>query len=400
MATYSPESLNIQAPGGGFEQGGWYSGRQYWGGTLSDPGVIHPASDQQGSGQAVSAEVNRQSDEAQGHAPGTIENYLTQQRQQQQQLAPQPAPQQAPQPAPQPVGPYQSEQDSELVGLGDNVSSSTINLPEIYKSLTQSSGISELEQQYSEMEKAFIEAKGKSNNNPFLSEASRVGREAKLQKLFDERTANIRGEIATKKADIETQLNLQMKQFDINSQQTKMAWEQFNTLLGMGALNNASGEDIANITRSTGISSAMIRDAIAEANKPEPAKTTIVQSEDDNGVVTVSVINSETGSVISQESLGAIGTKTKVTGGTDDPKPGSSTYVAENKGLVSQYLSQNTNDYGHVDPGAWRNALQAWLDDTLGTTSEFIKNYKHLTDPNRGDFKQRSGYGFDPYEYK
>ena len=314
MSTYTPESLGINQPSGGFQRGGWYAGRQFWGGTLSDPGVIHPASDQQGAGQVVSPEVNRQSDAAQGLTPGSIEKYLADQRQQQQQTQPQPAPQQTV------AAPIQAtRQPDQATGGGAGVGlaqpQSAINLPEIYKGLTESSGISDLETKYSEMEKSFIEAKGKINDNPFLSEATRVGREAKLQKLFDDRTANIRGDIATQKADIETQLNLQMKQFDINSQQTQMAWEQFNTLLGMGALNGANGEDIANITRSTGISSSMIQSAIAEASKPEPVQTTIIQSEDDSGVVTVSVINSETGAIISQESLGAIGTKTKVTGG-------------------------------------------------------------------------------------
>lgn len=47
----------ITAPAGGFQQGGWYSGRQYWNGTLSAPGVINSQSDQQGAGQAVSQEV-------------------------------------------------------------------------------------------------------------------------------------------------------------------------------------------------------------------------------------------------------------------------------------------------------------------------------------------------------
>ena len=189
-----------------------------------------------------------------------------------------------------------------------------LNLPELYKGLQESSGISAIEADLSEKEKQFTEAKGVINDNPWLSEATRVGRVAKLEQLFAERTANLRGDIATKKADIETQLNLQMRQFDINSQQSQIAWQQFSTLLSAGALDNASGEAIANITRSTGISSSMIRSAIAERNKPEPVQTAIIQSEDDAGVVTISVINSQTGAVISQQNLGAIGTKTKVTG--------------------------------------------------------------------------------------
>ena len=74
MAVYSPESLGIKAPSGGFLTGGWYSSRQYWNGTLSEPGVIHPSSSQQGAGQAVSNEVIAQT------APENV-SYIEQQRQ-------------------------------------------------------------------------------------------------------------------------------------------------------------------------------------------------------------------------------------------------------------------------------------------------------------------------------
>jgi len=74
MATYTPESLGIKAPSGGFQTGGWYEGRQYWNGTLSEPGVIHPSSSQQGAGQAVSKEVVAQT------APENV-SYIEQQRQ-------------------------------------------------------------------------------------------------------------------------------------------------------------------------------------------------------------------------------------------------------------------------------------------------------------------------------
>jgi hypothetical protein len=65
-----------------------------------------------------------------------------------------------------------------------------------------------------------------------------------------------------RKADIETQLNLQTKQFDITSQASRDALERFNTLLKAGALDNAGGDDIANITKSTGLSTGAIQSAI------------------------------------------------------------------------------------------------------------------------------------------
>ena len=65
-----------QAPPGGFQQGGWYGGRQYWNGSFSQPGQIHTESNQQGAGELVSKEVNLQSDVVQGNQPGDIEKYL------------------------------------------------------------------------------------------------------------------------------------------------------------------------------------------------------------------------------------------------------------------------------------------------------------------------------------
>lgn len=46
------------------EQGAWYDGQQYWGGTLSEVGVINSLSNQVGAGQRVSDEVIKQSNPA------------------------------------------------------------------------------------------------------------------------------------------------------------------------------------------------------------------------------------------------------------------------------------------------------------------------------------------------
>ena len=49
--------MNPTEPAGGFKQGAWYDSRQYWNGTFSQPGQIHPESDQPGAGKQVSKEV-------------------------------------------------------------------------------------------------------------------------------------------------------------------------------------------------------------------------------------------------------------------------------------------------------------------------------------------------------
>lgn len=292
--TYSPESLGISAPSGGFQQGGWYNGRQYWAGSLSDPGVIHPLSDQQGAGQAVSAEVNAQSAAQQGVSPQQFQSYLQQQSQTSQYATPQAVF--------NPLGNqnYQgyssgaSSNNTQTTGMANTgFNQPTIDLAKIYQDLFNTSGINKTQEEYDALNKQITDmemAKNKAlatiNDNPYYSEGTRVGRAAKLNEQFGNDIANLTNKqkilldsIATKKADIETQLNIQTKQFDINSQQAQLALEQFNTLLGLGAFDNPSGEDIANITRATGLSSGMIQNAI-QANKAKNLQTSI-QSYDD-----------------------------------------------------------------------------------------------------------------------
>ena len=58
-------SINgVPEPAGGWQQGAWVQGRQYWGGTLSQPGQINPLSNQAGAGQQVSSEVVSQTNPA------------------------------------------------------------------------------------------------------------------------------------------------------------------------------------------------------------------------------------------------------------------------------------------------------------------------------------------------
>jgi len=270
------------------KNGEWINGRQYWDGTYGEPGQINPKSNQQGAGQMVSAEVNRQSSVAQGKAPDAIDKYLEQQRAA----------------AGGGGGGYGGGG-----GMGDFGSGSgagftapeVLNLPKLYESLYANSGIRELESELSAKEKQFIEAQGKINDNPFLSEGTRVGRVAKLDDLYQKRTANLRNDVATKKADIETKLNLETKQFDINSQAAQQAMNQFNTLLQMGALDNASGDDIANITRSTGLSSEAIRSAV-QAQRQRNRQTQVIQTDDGESINAV-VMDTQTGEIISSTRL-------------------------------------------------------------------------------------------------
>lgn len=155
-----------------------------------------------------------------------------------------------------------------------------IDLAGTYQNLFESSGISKIEADLSAKSKAYTEQVAKIKDNPYLSEATMTGRLKKIDEKFNMDTKNIRDDIAMRKADIETQLNLQTKQFDINNEQTQKSWSQLNSLISAGALTNASGEDIASITRATGIPSSMLTSIIDKQKKDAEVKPTITTLDD------------------------------------------------------------------------------------------------------------------------
>src|SRR3990167_5711876 len=108
------------------QQGGWYDGQQFWGGSLSQPGQINTQSNQQGAGQAVSQEVIAQTN------PANVA-YVNAQRQQAG-LSPSPT-----QSLPGEAGQAKSSGVSSA-GVGVTTPE-TINLPQLYENLYGASGI-------------------------------------------------------------------------------------------------------------------------------------------------------------------------------------------------------------------------------------------------------------------
>lgn len=341
---YTPEQLGIKPPAGGFQQGGWYSGRQYWGGQLSDPGVINPLSNQQGAGQAVSKEVNAQSAAQQGVTSQQLEAYLQAERDKQAkaQITPSGTA------TPTPTDPTGTSLPGSGAGVGFSAPAATLNLPDLYKGLYESQGISEIETQLANKAKAFADAQSKINDNPFLSESSRTGRIAKLTNDYNANVKNDQDLLAMKKQDIATQLDIATKQFDINSQTAKQALDQFNMLLSSGALAGASGNDIASITKATGISSSMIQAAI-NATKEKDRQTSVTTVDDGKNIYSV-VIDTKTGQIISKQAISA----SKPAAATKPSEADKTSYYAnalrsdaQNGMTLSQIFSLYT---GYLDP--------------------------------------------------
>jgi hypothetical protein len=305
---YKPEELGIKPPSGGFQQGGWYNGRQYWNGVLSEPGVINPYSNQQGAGKPVDKEVVDQTNP---------NNWQYIQDQRNQANLPKLPPISTPTPSP-----VQSNQNPPGLGVSLNnlmPQKPTINLEDLYKKYFEDPEIKSLEDQINQRKDAFNKAMNEINDNPFYSEATRVGRVAKLQDQANRDIQQLQDQLSKKVADAQVKLNLAMKQYDIDSQDYKDKLNMFNDLLGKGALINATGEEIASFAVALGVPTSFIdsivqqqRDEIRRKNETEPK---IFTETDSYGNVTAFAIDAKTGNIINQTSLGKIGKASNTSSG-------------------------------------------------------------------------------------
>lgn len=141
------------APAGGFQQGGWYNGRQYWNGTFSQPGQINPLSDQVGAGQMVSPEVNAQTSVVAGLDKGANQEYI-------------------------------NSLYNQINGAGAGAAASgTIAAPTPSETQKQ---IDELNASMNQKRQEADKRRAEVNENPFLSEASRVGRLRRIDEMLND----------------------------------------------------------------------------------------------------------------------------------------------------------------------------------------------------------------------
>ena len=376
------------APSTGFQNLGWYSGYQYNNGTFApQAGMINASSPQQGAGQMVSAEVNRQTSVAAGKAPDANQNYVNAQN----------------------ANPNNNSgggtsgggtgtgattssgggtSSPDLSGFG-TPATPALDLPGLNTSLSAAAGIPGLQDQLTAASTAFNDQQSKINDNPFLSEADRVGRISKLTTDYNASAKTIQDSLTMKQADVATQISLQTQQFNINSQQATQALSEFNTLLSSGALSGASGSDIAAITKATGISSSMVQAAISsQSAKDTPTSLTTV---DDGTNQYAVVINTKTGQVISKQVLSASKPTASSGSGGGGGTPGSSQYLSSAIATVAPQITKVLNSYGNISPVDWNKALASWMAAGL-SQKDFVANFGQYADTNRGDFL--AAYGF------
>jgi hypothetical protein len=334
------------------QEGGWYDARRYLRGQLLSPGEYEP-------GKMTSNEVVAQTN------PANIE-YI---KQQQQQLA-----------KTQPITtPTASPTPSSVVPSGGGTTGAipTVSTPaaldtaKLYESIYNNSQISDWNNQLATKEKQYLEAKAKISDNPFLSASSVDKRLARLADQYNVETAPLRTQVANAKADAEVKMNLALKQYDINNEAYKQKLDQFNNLLSMGALSNASDQDIANLAVQTGMSTSMIQSAV-NASKQKNVKTHMITSTNNQtGEVTITMVDENTGEIIKSQSLGNVGErKTTGTGSNLTATQERSVIAAATKSLSD--IDDNEDKLISLDE--YKKALQKLIAAT-GIDSSSADNY-------------------------
>lgn len=205
----------------------------------------------------------------------------------------------------------------ETSGLGTNslssitsnvsgIGSSTLDLQSIYDQAMGTDEITGLKSDIASKKEALTTALSNINDNPFYSEATRTGKIAKLNEQAQSEINDLVDQLTLAQSDAQTKYNIALQQYEINSQAYQTNLQTLNTLLSTGGLTNVSSTELAQLASATGLSSSMIQSMIDSAAKQE-VEPYVVNSTDDYGNVTVSIIDLNTGNLITSNSLGQIG---------------------------------------------------------------------------------------------
>lgn len=252
-----------------------------------------------------------------------------------------------------------------------------IDLNSIYSSAMNSDEIKNLENEYNTKQASYNQAVTSINDNPFASEATRVGKIRRLDESAQRELTTLQNTLAQKKADAQVKVNIATQQYNIDSQQYQNELSKLNLLISSGALNNASGSDVASIALSTGLSTSMIK-GIQDKMKSDAIKPQVITNTDDGGNVTVSVIDANTGKTISQSSLGKVG-KSESSGTSNAFKPGTPTYISAVNAMSKDLQAVSGSDK-KISPNDYTSYRQEWVQAGFNPT-DFDNSFKGYINP-------------------
>lgn len=240
------------------------------------------------------------------------------------------------------------------------------DLNQVYNNAMGSQEIKALEDTVNKKKQALATAQAGINDNPWYSEATRIGKSQKLSMQAQQELANLNDELAQKKADAQAKINIALKQYDINNQEYQNNLQKLNMLVSSGAINNASGSDLAQIALKTGLTTAMLKgiQAKASANQVKPL---IKDYTDNNGNVSLVVIDPMTGQVISKQGIGTVaGAKTSGGSANNDMKIQQAFESSVQKGIDQLQKGEDWGTVWNRIKTTYPDAPDTVIDNMLG----------------------------------
>lgn len=260
-------------------------------------------------------------------------------------------------------------------------------------------------QEINNQKKALVTATSTINDNPFLSEATRVGKVAKLNQQANQSMQvaldsynTTQGKIAQVKADAQNQVSIATGQYQLNKAQYDAATTRFNSLLSAGLLNDAGPQDIAALSQSTGISSGLITKAIDMAKAPKYDPQVTSYTDPNTGNVTFVTVDKNSGRVLNTSTVAGIApakaAAPRAAAGGGAPKAAAGPSAAQQKQtLIGQIASASKNYHDLktiVNDADTQNAIRAGLItvkdvyDTYNGNSPFGHAYNTLAEVQAG----------------
>lgn len=253
----------------------------------------------------------------------------------------------------------------------------TIDLKSTYSDLYSSLGIADYKTQIEEKQQEILALRSQTddaialiNENPWASSANRTGRIAKLEAdyenkatLINAETALIQNQYESAMSELNTQMNLTTQQYGYDVANFDANLTQLNSLLDMGALDNASLSSLETIAAQTGMTSDMITSMIS-ASKQSKVNPTLIQNTDDYGNVTLTLVDANTGNLINQQTLSGVATTSLKSSGKSGGSDYSDSEYAqlELTNAIEDYLTQNVSWASQYNPSATSESQYIWLD--------------------------------------
>jgi hypothetical protein len=268
---------------------------------------------------------------------------------------------------------------------GGSGSSSAIDLNSIYENALADSNTTTLEEELNAKKMAKDAASADINDNPFYTEATRVGKIAKLDEKANNEINTLQDQITQAKADAQVKVNIATQQYNIDSQEYQNNLSKLNTLISSGAIAGASSSDISSIALATGMSTSMINSIIT---KVKEGNRSLQTTTDNAGNVTI--FDANTGQIVS--TIKGIG-KADTTGTTE------SSVKRANLSNATAALSSVTGNDGYVSNENFNAVRQAFI-ARGGDLEEFNQNFYNYANPKYYSSYNIPEYIYDPDKYK